>query len=121
MIGVLAFAALALGFAYFSVNQKEDTWQMLFFFISLFFMYATLNMAIVTLAASNKVVTSSVYNSSTNSYNFTYGNVTDTAPQQGMLATMINPVVWVIVIILAFTIIFLIFSAIRYMANRRRK
>lgn len=121
MIGVLAFAALALGFAYFSVNQKDDTWKMLFFFTSLFFMYATLNMAIVTLATSNQVITSSVYNSSTNSYNFTYGNVTDTTPQQGMLATMINPVVWVIVIILAFTIIFLIFSVINFIGNRRRK
>jgi uncharacterized membrane protein len=78
-------------------------------------------MAIVALEASNQTITSAVYNSGTSTYNFTYGNVTDVSPQQGMLATMINPVVWVIVIILAFTIIFLIFSAIRYMANRNRR
>lgn len=121
MIEVIIVALMSAIFAYFSINQKADEWKLTFFVISLLLMYTAIALSIEDLLISNTAVISSVYSSTNNTYTFSYGTVTNTTAQQATLAAMMNPIMWIIYLILAFTLIALIFSTVNFMFNRKRK
>jgi hypothetical protein len=104
LIGVLVAAILSLLFAYTSAHSEQQFWKGGLFILSLGLMYLTVVLAIQALAVSGQNVVSTT-STGNGTIDYLYGNTTDTEPQQNLLKITLNPIWWIIALMLFLTLL----------------